>query len=289
MKPPLDPVLLISALGMFAVGLAAVLGWRRRAKSPWVFFGIGALAWTVGVALKVAWALPANKPILAVFSSHLGRAAGPASWLYVGLLTGVFEVGATWLFVRYTRLRRASGADAMAFGLGFGAIEAVLLGGVSFVVALAATLFWSRLPSDLQSALATKGWPFPPWMVVFPVLERAYTILAHAVSCILVIEGVQQRRPIWLVVSFAYKTLVDGIGAWGIMAWSVRSNAAHFAWFELMLCAFVVASALLVRLARHGRPPGGRAGDARWPLHRSIGVDPSADRALFTKLRVDRL
>jgi uncharacterized membrane protein YhfC len=250
MRPPLDPLGVVAAMGMVAVGLAAVFGWRRRAKSPWAVFGIGALAWTVGVALKVAWAVPTNKPILAVLSSHLGRAAGPASWLYIGLLTGVFEVGATWLFVRYTRLRSANGGDAMAFGLGFGAIEAVLLGVVSLVGALVVALFWSRLPTEVQSALAhtPNGWS--RWMVVLPVFERAYAVVAHVVSCVLVVEGVKLRRPIWLAASFTYKTLVDGIAAWGIMAWSVRSNAAHLAWFELLLGALVVASALLGRLAR---------------------------------------
>jgi uncharacterized membrane protein YhfC len=251
MNPP-SPLFLLSGLGMIAVALAAVLVWRRRARSAWAFFGAGALAWTAGVALKLVWALPFNKPILAFFSRHLDRASGPASWLYVGLLTGVFEVGATWAVVRFTRMRRASPDDAMAFGLGFGAIEAFLLGVVSFLAIVVATLFWSKLPVAAQNALGGHG---ALWLVFVPILERAYTIVAHAVSCVLVFQSVQQRRAAPLVASFVYKTLIDGLAAWGIMAWSVRSNTTHLVWFELVMCALVLLSVPLCRLLQRNQPP----------------------------------
>jgi len=255
MKPPTPGDLALSSIaaaGMIAVALIAVIGWRRRAKASWASFGIGALAWTIGVALKFAWAVPANKRVLAFLASHLGRLGAPASWLYIGLLTGVFEVGATWLLVRTTRVRRASRADATGFGIGFGAVEAALLGMVSFAVVAVIALFWSHLPLEAQKALASHG---GRWTFLIPIFERAYTIVAHAVSCILVVEAVQQRRARWFVASFVYKTLVDGIAAWGIMAWDVRSNLAHIVWFELLLCAFVLAWVPLVRLARRA-PPG---------------------------------
>jgi uncharacterized membrane protein YhfC len=250
---PPDALFLLSGAGMLAVAAAAVIALRRRAS--WVFFGMGALAWTVGVALKVAWAVPLNKPILAAFAKHLGPASGPVSWLYIGLLTGVFEVGATWVFARSARLRRASGDEALAFGVGFGAIEALLLGLVSLAAVAVAILFWSRLPSAAREALGSHG---TRWIVFLPILERAYTIIAHALSCVLVVEGVQRRKPGLIAVSFAYKTLLDGIAAWGIMAWNVRSNMSHFVWFELGMTAFVLASLVLLRLDTSARVTGWR-------------------------------
>ena len=260
MKPGPTDLLLssASALGMIAVALVAVLAFRRRSRASYAAFGIGALAWTVGVAAKIAWAVPTNKAVLAFFTAHLGRVAGPVSWLYIGLLTGIFEVGATWIFVRFTRIRAAGRADVTAFGIGFGAIEALLLGLLSLAILAVVALFWSRLPREAQAALAGHG-QSSRWVVVLPVLERAYCVVAHAVSCILVACAVQQRRPRWLALSFAYKTLVDGIAAWGIMAWNVKSDQRHFVAFELGLCALVLASTALVRLARgprgNGTPP----------------------------------
>lgn len=250
MKPaPVDLLLsCTSALGMIAVALVAVIAFRRRSRASWAAFGIGALAWTVGVAAKIAWAVPTNKLVLAFFDAHLGRLAAPVSWLYIGLLTGVFEVGATWIFVRATRIRTASRADATAFGIGFGAFEAALLGLFALAIVAVTALFWSKLPHEVQTALAAKH--SSRWMLAFPILERAYCIVAHAVSCILVVEAVQQKRPRWLAASFVYKTLLDGIAAWGIMAWHVKSDERHFIAFELGLCALVIASLPLVRLAR---------------------------------------
>ena len=235
---------------MLAVAIAAVVVFRRRHGASWAAFGIGALAWTVGVAAKIAWAVPTNKPILAFFDAHLGRLGAPVSWLYIGLLTGVFEVGATWIFVRATRLRTASRADATAFGIGFGAFEAALLALASLAVLAVAALFWSRLPHAAQTALASRGRASSWWMLVLPIVERAYCIVAHAVSCILVVEAVQQKRARWLAAAFVYKTLLDGIAAWGIMAWNVKSDERHFVAFELGLCALVIATLPLVRLAR---------------------------------------
>jgi uncharacterized membrane protein YhfC len=260
MKPaPFDLLLSsASALGMIAVAIAAVLAFRRRGGA-WAAFGFGALAWTVGVAAKIAWAVPTNKPVLAFFAAHLGPFAGPVSWLYIGLLTGVFEVGATWIFVRATRIRTASRADANAFGVGFGGVEAALLGLLALALVAVVALFWDRLPAEARTALA--GAHASRWTLVLPIVERAYCIVAHAVSCILVVEAVQQKRSRWLATSFAYKTLVDGIAAWGIMAWNVKTDARHFVAFELALCALVIASLPLVRIARVRETPAA-VGDA---------------------------
>ena len=259
MNPP-GSFSLLSGLGMMAIALGAVLAWRTRTRSAWAFFGAGALAWTAGVALKVAWALPFNKPILAFFSRHLGHVSGPVSWVYIGLLTGIFEVGATWAIVHFTRMRRASADEAMAFGLGFGAIEALLLGVVSVLAIVVAMLFWTKLPESARNVLG--GHP-PRWMVLIPVVERAYTVVAHAVSCLLVFQGVQQRRAGPLVASFVYKTLIDGFAAWGMMAWSVRSNTAHLVWFEVVMCTLVLLSVPLCRRMLT-------------PFHRFVGARPLA-------------
>jgi uncharacterized membrane protein YhfC len=243
---------------MIALAVAAMVVWRRRTGARWSFFGAGALAWTVGVALKFAWAIPLNAPILALLSKHLGRASGVASWLYVGLLTGIFEVGATWAFARLERMRKASADEAMAFGIGFGAFEALLLGVASFVVLAGALLFWSKLPDAAQRAL---GGHSTPWMIAIPVVERAYTIVAHAISCVLVFQGVQQRRASPIVASFVYKTLIDGLAAWGIMAWGVRTNTTHLAWFEVVMAVLIALTVPVVWLFRP-RPSEHRLGAA---------------------------
>src|SRR5262249_10985625 len=125
MSSPPSALFLLSGIGMMVVGIVAVLLWRRGREASWKAFGLGALAWAVGVALKLGWAAPTN----ALIERDLDRAlpgwiAAPAFWLYVGLLTGVFECGVALLFVRRTRLTAAGWDEAVGFGIGFGAAEA---------------------------------------------------------------------------------------------------------------------------------------------------------------------
>src|SRR5438552_11299532 len=100
MASPPSLIFLLSGAGMIFAAAAFVLGWQKSHKdSLWRFVGIGALAWIIGVALKFGFssAMPIdNLVLLRWFGARLGP---PVHWLYVGLLTGVFECGATWIFV----------------------------------------------------------------------------------------------------------------------------------------------------------------------------------------------
>lgn len=112
------------SLAMAAVAIGPVAWrWRRSAKS---MFGFGAAAWFVTVALKVAWALPMNQLVHDGLAAHLPSALAKGIFDgYVGMLTGVFEVGLLFALARSVRrLRETSAGDALAFGLGFGGIEA---------------------------------------------------------------------------------------------------------------------------------------------------------------------
>ena len=129
MPSPPSAVFLLTGIGMMAVGLIAVVSWRRRTGASWAAFGLGALAWVGGVAPKFAWATPTNALVRQGLDRALpGPVAAPVYWLYIGLLTGVFECGMALLFVRRSRLKAAGWDEAMAFGIGFGAVEAFLLG-----------------------------------------------------------------------------------------------------------------------------------------------------------------
>src|SRR5262249_20975547 len=142
---------LITGIGMMAVAIVTVVAWRARTHASWRFVGLGAAAWAVGVALKVAWAVPTNRLILSAVKQAVGPMVGSAvGWLYIGLLTGIFECGITWLFVRATRLRQAGRNDAIAFGIAFGAVEALVVGIASFGAVSIALLFWDKLPSEMR-------------------------------------------------------------------------------------------------------------------------------------------
>jgi len=114
---------------MVAVGVLSVVYWFRRSRSALRLFLFGGAVWAVSVAPKFlmdytvtpgisSWMLQAT-PGLMAYLAVIG--------LYVGLRTGLFECGASYVAFVKTRLRSASTDEATAFGVGFGATEAIFL------------------------------------------------------------------------------------------------------------------------------------------------------------------
>jgi uncharacterized membrane protein YhfC len=203
------PLALLGGLGMIlvALGFAAYAGLRQLG---WVALGLGALAWGVTVALKFAWAIPFNPPIYTAVNQALPSLGVPLFTLYVGALTGVFEVGVVALLLNYTRLGKSAWPRALAFGIGFGAIEALLLGVSSLSSMLAAMVISVALPPAPIEVLARLGnilW------VLAPIVERLAAIFIHICSNVLIFYAVNTRQARWFWLAFGYKTAVDALAA----------------------------------------------------------------------------
>ena len=206
-----SPIALLSGAGMIAVAAGFVIYaiWR---KLGWRYLGLGALAWVVTIILKFVWAFAANRAVYdALYAALPQSLAGPLFYLYVGALTGVFEVTLVWLVMRYTRLGQMTWPHALAFGIGFGAIEALLLGIQSLVNILVLMVMPALVPVGPDMIAQVNN----PLYLLAPVVERFFTILLHTFSNLLIIYGARTRRAIWYWLAFAYKTGVDAVAAFG--------------------------------------------------------------------------
>lgn len=207
----LSPIALLPGVGMIAVGLGFVVyALRRRLGAG--YLGIGMAAWLVTVAAKLVWATAMNSRIYAALSSVLSpTTTNLVASLYVGSLTGIFEVGLTYLALRLFTLWRVPWGKALAFGIGFGAIEALLLGISPLASAL---LYWSNPaaipPEAVPNILAMNN----PLLGIAPVWERFFTILIHIFTNVLIFLAIRRHAPRWFWLSFAYKTLLDTIAAY---------------------------------------------------------------------------
>jgi uncharacterized membrane protein YhfC len=252
--PTLSPWLLMSGTGMVLVAVLGALVVTRSARAMWRPLAIGAAAWVVAVLLKVGWALPTNtivrQGLLHAAGTSLGR---PLFWVYIGLLTGIFECGITYVIVARTKLREADWATSLAFGIGFGATEAFVLGALSLIGMAAAILFHQFLPQATQARLAAQlagRAEFLPLML--PILERAGTLFVHAFSCVAIVYGFRTRRVwSWFALAFVYKSAVDGVAAWGLEVFKPRESVAGLTTVELWMLPFaIVGFAGLVWLRR---------------------------------------
>jgi uncharacterized membrane protein YhfC len=241
MPSPPSAVFLLSGIGMMAVAIIAVLAWRRRTGAPWAAFGLGALAWAVGVALKVGWALPTNPLIRHGLDRVLpGSASAPVFWLYIGLLTGVFECGVALLFVKRTRLKSAGWDGAVAFGIGFGGVEAFLLGMTQFLALLAAVAWWEQVPEEARTALTKSPISLGIAFIPLPVAERLSALLAHVFTSVLIVYGVRVGDGRWFWLSFAYKSALDAFAAWAVLATQLSKSLPGMIAFEAAAGAYAV-------------------------------------------------
>ncbi len=246
--PEVTPVALVGGVGMILVALGfAVYAAVRRLG--WGYMGIGALGWVIAVALKFLWAIPMNTPIYLFLAGAL-----PAGWgdwvfeIYVGLLTGIFEVIPVWLVVRYTRLGKVDFSKALAFGIGFGAFEALFLGVSSLGTTLAGILSPGSVPAATLEQLTRAN---DLLYSLAPISERFFTILIHVFANVLVFYAAAARKPGYFWLAFAYKSLIDAgaafvqvtgafslgqiwimeavIVVWGVMGWlGTRWVEAHY-------------------------------------------------------------
>ncbi len=228
-----QPVFLLSGFWLMLFAAAAVVLWRRGRPPLWYEFTCGALAWAGSLVLRTAWQIPVNS----VAQRVLGD---PLFYFYAGLLIGVFECGVPLLLALRTRLKKADWNQAVAFGIGFGAIQAFLAGAATFVVMLAVIRFRQHVSPESMAAISDA---FGARVLGIPtvMVERLMGMAVHAFAGVLILYAVRTREWRWFWIAFAYKAAIGTFAGWGGL-----ESAAPAAW----LAFAVVSLAGLVSLKK---------------------------------------
>jgi len=231
--PTVSPVVLLAGMGMIIVAAGYVI-YAATHKLGWAYLGLGAAAWVGTVICKFAWAVPFNPRVYDAVTGALPQGMARAVFaLYVGALTGVFEVVGLWLLLRYTKLGRVPWARALALGIGFGAVEALLLGINSLAGVLTAILAPSTLPVEALEQIVHQSVAL---YIAAPAWERFFTVLIHVAANACLFYGIARQETRWLWLAFAFKTAIDTAAAWaqfGLLAtagglWAVEAIVAIF-------------------------------------------------------------
>ena len=100
---------------------------------------------------------------------------------------------------------------ALAFGIGFGAIEALLLGIGSLTAALIALFAPQLLPGEALTQLAVLK---DPLFGLVPIVERFFTIWVHILTNVLIFYAVAKSQVRWFWLSFVFKSLIDAVAGY---------------------------------------------------------------------------
>jgi uncharacterized membrane protein YhfC len=185
---------------MVLVGVVPVSLLWRRWGATWRVWAAGAALWAASVALKFGLAaLVSFRVVKWLYATLSSRWAEVAIQGYTGLLTGIFECGIFLVVARAIKRKQWRWGEALALGLGFGAIEAVVTG-------LLVTA--SSGQPGTWDCLAT--WSDVP----VAAFERLLALLVHAASVVMILWAFTSRQWGWFAASFGYKTAVDGLAAW---------------------------------------------------------------------------
>jgi uncharacterized membrane protein YhfC len=225
---------LVPGIGMVIVGVGAVLLWRRWSRAKWRWFWIGAAVWTVGVFLKFAWAIPLNKLLLEALEAKVSHEVYLAlGSIYIGLLTGVFEIGITLIAALVWKKVTQDATRGVAVGVGAGAFEAVVLGAATVVGVVAALAMGGQIRDQMLAAVAPAAKTTPLLWFVAPV-ERVIAILCHTSSRALVLLGVARGRWFWpFLGGFLIMTAIDAVAGYAHLAGLMGEVSVW--WIELSL------------------------------------------------------
>lgn len=246
---------LVSLLVQFPlmVVLPLLAGWylTRRTQATWGVFWAGALTFVLSQAVH----LPLNWAIGLLGQTARGVALWPLPWVAVvaGLSAGLCESVARWVALRYAMRRTRGFENALQFGLGHGAVEAVLLGLIALSGLVNILALWRSDPVSLgmtvaQQAQITAAFAeleLVAWyMPVLAGLERVFALCLHVAMSVLVMDGVMRHKPLNLLWAILAHAAVD--------AWAVYSvNTLGPVWSEVGLA--IAAGLCVLYVVRAGR------------------------------------
>ncbi len=196
------------------IGGLVILLTRHKKKGVGLAFLWGALAFFVSQMLI---RVPILQLVLPGMAWYAVLQLDPWAYgLFLGFTAGLFEEGARWIAMRWLLMGRTERVHGLAFGLGHGGIEAMLLVGVNFLVILVLVLAG-------QGSL----FPLEAGGVFLGGVERLYACAFHVGASLLVMYGIRRgRQVLWLGIAILLHTLMDaaivilgrafGVGVLGI-------------------------------------------------------------------------
>lgn len=243
--------MIISIILSFAFPLALLIYFRVRCKISFAAVGIGAAIFIVfSQVLEKSmhyYMLYANNTTAHLLKNPLVFA------IYGGLAAGIFEEIGRFIGFKFFLKKHREWKDGMAYGIGHGGIEAILIGVLgnlnniiyskminagTFEKTLSQALSVSKLEQLKSSLINTLP-------IIFTVsgIERILAVTLQLGLSLLVLYSIKKRKYIFLLLAIVIHALVDFLAVFlaqkGANTWTIEGIVLVFA---VISVAFIVKS-----------------------------------------------
>lgn len=210
--------LMIGIVICYGLPIGGLVFLMRRRKGAGKAFAWGVAAFVVS---QLFIRIPILQLVLPNFSWFAVMQLYPWRYgLFLGLTAGLAEETARWVAIRYFLKEKNTLEHGLAFGLGHGGIEAMLLVGLNMVAGMVMVLTGQGelFPADGGSLLLAG-------------VERLFAMAFHVGASLLILYGVGTDRSVWywtlavvlhgvLDAAVVILPAVFGLGVLGIELWA---------------------------------------------------------------------
>ena len=144
---------ILTALAMLIPAITMIIYWKKKYHLSYYFFLWGAVSFIIMLPLKMIASKLLHPICIPFFESLPIPLSIILKSIYIGLYTGVFESGIVLIIgLLILKIRNSNWEQAIAYGIGDGATEAIVLGTINLLVGVA-FLF---VPLDTLEIIAPK-------------------------------------------------------------------------------------------------------------------------------------
>ena len=245
----INPYLSLSGLGMILVGVFAVLYWRWKTKVSFHYFFLGMALWSATMLIKVLLDHTVT-PLIARLLSDPFKSKLLLSF-YLGLRTGILEVLLVYLILLKMLRMEVGWNEAVAFGIGFGSLEAVILGFSSLTTIITFTLKPEllQLIPPAQREVVESQLSMSSLVIPAPIMERFFTLYIHVFASVLIFSSLIIYSWSPVTIAFIFKTVVDTVAGYYAQT-GVKKSIAKIYYVEALIGIFWIISFIGLKYAQ---------------------------------------
>lgn len=203
---------LMIVVTLFAIGfpLTLVIYWKKRTKVPFSTFLIGALGFTLFAyiiePMAHSYFLSINKTTSTFINNN------PIVFvLYAALMAGLFEeTGRLFMYKIFSNKYKNKKETAIAYGIGHGGIECVLMLGLTYLIYVIVTFGFSLGDPSTDALILQTIEGIQSKYIIVAAFERISALMLHLSLSILVYKSVFVKKRFYLYpLSILLHTLAD--------------------------------------------------------------------------------